>query len=56
MGSVFGQVWSGAVGLAALEHLGSRCCPFFSFHSCGCARGVVGWAFAGPLVLWFIYM
>ena len=35
MSSKFGQIRSGTTGLAALEHLKNRCCPFFLFHSCG---------------------
>ena len=31
----FSQIGSGTTELAALEHLKNRCCPFFSFHSCG---------------------
>ena len=33
--SKFSQIWSGTTELAALKHLKNRCCPFFSFHSCG---------------------
>ena len=32
------EIWlarSGTTEVAALEHLTNRCCPFFSFHSCG---------------------
>ena len=32
--SKFGQIRSGTTELAALEHLKSRCCPFFSTNSC----------------------
>ena len=35
MSSKFGQIRTGKTELAALEHLKNRCCPFFSFHSCG---------------------
>ena len=30
----------------------NRCCPFFSFHSCGHTQEIVRGAFTGPLVLW----
>ena len=52
MNSKFSQIWSGTTELAALEHLKNRCCPFFSFHSCGYTWEIVRWAFTGPLVLW----
>ena len=54
MSSKFSQIWSGTTELAALEHLKNRCCPFFSFHSCGYTWEIVRWAFTGPLVLWFL--
>ena len=55
MSSKFSQIWSGTTELAALKHLKNRCCPFFSFHSCGYTWEIVRWAFTGPLVLWFLF-
>ena len=32
MSSKFGQIRSGTIELAALEHLKNPCCPFFSLY------------------------
>ena len=55
MSSKFSPIWSGTTELASLEHLKNRCCPFFSFHSCGYIWEIVRWAFTGPLVLWLVF-